>query len=1187
MPRMLAIKNEISQTGDSINTFRLEELIQKLNSESIYLAFAGHFSAGKSLMINKLLNTELLPSSPIPTSANVVLVGNGDPEILLQDNNANIYKLTEEMPIEELKKHFKNGDDIQKVLINGRYGIPSKAVLIDTPGIDSTDAAHKLAAESVLHLADILFYVTDYNHVQSQENYGFVREMVKRGKQVILIVNQIDKHREEELKFIDFQRHIETSFSGEDFTNLNIFYTSLLNEAHPHNEYYALKSYIHQVIESKDEVVYKQSMNSLKALVKNHLEKQEESNEISLQQIEQYILEEDTAAKELYAIDSEIAELEGTAEKKVAHLKEDLKNILKNANIIPYQTREAARRYLEASDSSFKVGFLFSRKKTEEELENRKNQLLTELKEHTSAMIDWHFREALTSFVKEVRLAGYSEQTSSFQTDIPGGLPNSCLKKGASYTDAYLMNYCRDLSEAVKKQSLMTAVSLLELLQSSLKDSGGQEEKALRNEAENLRMKLYKITQTVQAAQYVKNHSDKLNSFCKGKSLPDLNIKAELSNLLKPAIPLNIENFSSLRNSTENAAKDVPVTQDRTFSGLNSSRAASAARELRKIPSLKGLADDVEKKLERLNRQQYTVALFGAFSAGKSSFANAIIGERVLPSSPAPTTASINKIAPVTSEKHHGTVDLIFKTADEVTAELNELLQPLQLNISHLHEFGEVYKAAIRRKSATDALKHSLKVFHEALEKNSRLLSEGVGTADIHSFQSYAAEEIKACLVREIIIYFDCPLTRTGITLVDTPGADSLNARHTAVAFDYIKNADAILFVTYYNHPFSKGDRAFLKQLGRVKDTFALDKMFFLVNAVDLAADEKEALLVKNYIKEQLSVMDIRNPRIYGISSLNILKNLGQSYDYSSFQEDFEEFVKRGLSSGVISSIQNDIRRAAAQIEAWIEASAKSQEKRLEDIAVLQGTSEKVLKTVDEVLLPAPSSIISQELTEQIYYMEQRISFQFSDYFKEAFHPGLFTRYDKKTALMIALQELLESVNLQAVQELQALSLRMERFLMNALSEQLQNLQNEMKVLEQGCIFSAYNKEDISTPPIKVELKAHPYEDFQQELSLFKNTKAFFEKNEKKLMSEALQERVGRLAAAELSKAKENFTDFYEEVYENVKKDAAHICKKEAEQYYSNLMSVYEKPLDTSVLQQLMTEMNKVLHEQELENGKN
>ena len=33
----------------------------------------------------------------------------------------------------------------------------------------------------------------------------------------------------------------------------------------------------------------------------------------------------------------------------------------------------------------------------------------------------------------------------------------------------------------------------------------------------------------------------------------------------------------------------------------------------------------------------------------------------------------------------------------------------------------------------------------------------------------------------------------------------------------------------------------FLFNLGRVKDAFELDKMFFIVNAIDLATDEEEA----------------------------------------------------------------------------------------------------------------------------------------------------------------------------------------------------------------------------------------------------------------------------------------------------------------------------------------------------------
>ena len=64
------------------------------------------------------------------------------------------------------------------------------------------------------------------------------------------------------------------------------------------------------------------------------------------------------------------------------------------------------------------------------------------------------------------------------------------------------------------------------------------------------------------------------------------------------------------------------------------------------------MASELAQKADRLENQSFTVALFGAFSAGKSSFANALIGDRLLPVSPNPTTAAINKIMPLTQNIH-------------------------------------------------------------------------------------------------------------------------------------------------------------------------------------------------------------------------------------------------------------------------------------------------------------------------------------------------------------------------------------------------------------------------------------------------------------------------------------------------------------------------------------------------------
>ena len=61
------------------------------------------------------------------------------------------------------------------------------------------------------------------------------------------------------------------------------------------------------------------------------------------------------------------------------------------------------------------------------------------------------------------------------------------------------------------------------------------------------------------------------------------------------------------------------------------------------IEPLKGfhsLYKELTEKANRLEKQTFTVALFGAFSAGKSSFANALMGESVLPVSPNPNNSS-------------------------------------------------------------------------------------------------------------------------------------------------------------------------------------------------------------------------------------------------------------------------------------------------------------------------------------------------------------------------------------------------------------------------------------------------------------------------------------------------------------------------------------------------------------------
>nr|WP_236610200.1 dynamin family protein [Planococcus halocryophilus] len=270
-----------------------------------------------------------------------------------------------------------------------------------------------------------------------------------------------------------------------------------------------------------------------------------------------------------------------------------------------------------------------------------------------------------------------------------------------------------------------------------------------------------------------------------------------------------------------------------------------ANRTAEVIDPIKGFAETaayLKRKAGRLEGQEFTIALFGAFSAGKSSFSNALMGETVLPVSPNPTTATINRIRPVSEQHPHETADVRLKTRTQMTEDVQNSFQALGVQVTSLEDaFDKSSKLPENTPTEQQVHKSFITAFNKGYPDFKDRLGETLRT-NREEFGLYVAKEEKSCFVDEIDFYYDCELTRNGVTLVDTPGADSINARHTNVAFEYIRNADAILFITYYNHAFARADREFLIQLGRVKDAFEMDKMFFVVNAIDLANDEEEKI---------------------------------------------------------------------------------------------------------------------------------------------------------------------------------------------------------------------------------------------------------------------------------------------------------------------------------------------------------
>src|SRR5699024_3969828 len=163
--------------------------------------------------------------------------------------------------------------------------------------------------------------------------------------------------------------------------------------------------------------------------------------------------------------------------------------------------------------------------------------------------------------------------------------------------------------------------------------------------------------------------------------------------------------------------------------------------------SMKGfqtVIKELKQKKDRLENRELTIALFGTFSAGKSSFSNALFGEKVLPVSPNPTTAVINRISPVTNEFSHGTVNISIKSDTEM---ITKHLTKQSMNLEEWINW--IKKDRIHEHTA---LSKTYQAYLEAVingyESQKNELGEKI-TIGLDAFASYVTDETIACFIKE------------------------------------------------------------------------------------------------------------------------------------------------------------------------------------------------------------------------------------------------------------------------------------------------------------------------------------------------------------------------------------------------------------------------------------------------------
>jgi len=516
----------------------------------------------------------------------------------------------------------------------------------------------------------------------------------------------------------------------------------------------------------------------------------------------------------------------------------------------------------------------------------------------------------------------------------------------------------------------------------------------------------------------------------------------------------------------------------------------------------------------------------------------------------------------------NGKALIVMKTNDELMGDLADACELLGLKDPALGKWRSEVRALTPDRIHPSGRAHYsfLRAADVGFDNAESLLGREL-LADSEEFRLYAADESRACFVKRIDLYIDSEWTRQGIVLVDTPGADSVHARHTGVTFNYMKNADALVFVTYYNHAFSRADRQFLAQLGRVKGSDSVDKTFFIVNAADLADSEEECAGVTAHLEERLRAEGILQPRIYPVSSLNALKRKqasphssstavafsgeGSSIDrFADFEQELMHFAAEELAGLAADAADREIQAASERIGGWIEEATQGEAERHARLIRLDEASIQGKQIIENAGNADKMPELSREIRELLFHVRQRIELRFNNWFAESFNPAILHvgSRDLKSAFLACGRELSRMVAREVENELLATGLRIERAGQRMLQAGIDDARERLAAL--GTPFDLPRQtadETWNTPEIQ-EVQLGGALDWGTLWHLFKNPKVFFEQRGRENVREEALTKFREALQQITDTTLPEFEDFYGQQLESRLQERSQILLRDAEE---------------------------------------
>lgn len=184
--------NWLGETTDVARLYRLKELA---DNHRFYVTIWGHYSAGKSMLINNIIEKDILPVQSRETTAVLTYIQYGTLEecvIVYENGTSANYDLDVLKDIFQNTSKFEEVGEIDhiEVYVNNDLLITG-LILVDTPGVNTVIQKHQDLAVDAIEQSGRIIYVL--GNSPSNVDKQFIKQISDCGVQISFIRTKCDK----------------------------------------------------------------------------------------------------------------------------------------------------------------------------------------------------------------------------------------------------------------------------------------------------------------------------------------------------------------------------------------------------------------------------------------------------------------------------------------------------------------------------------------------------------------------------------------------------------------------------------------------------------------------------------------------------------------------------------------------------------------------------------------------------------------------------------------------------------------------------------------------------------------------------------------------------------------------------------------------------------------------------------